>query len=353
MQTFQVCANTDPLGNRLGTFTQNLVINGGQVGPIIVPVNFSIVPVIGGPTVVAGKSSEIGVFRGSAATFFLNESATDSWTPGTSSTNPTADRTEQFGSLGDIPVAGDWDGTGTIRIGVFRPSNGHFYLDMNNNGKWDGTGAGLDADIQFGGPSATCNPVGNAGLSACAWIPVVGDWNGNGVTKLGVFQGGPGKFFLDNQNPILCASGLSNCPGAAFTGSHTSFTTATFGMVGDIPVANNWIGTTTCTVPANGPVVQACDQIGVYRGGTWFANATGDGVFHATDPVYNFGSPADIPVIGNWNSTGGKRIGVFSGLGIWWVDINNDHIFTQPPDLMFPNFGVATDLPVVGTWTLP
>jgi hypothetical protein len=47
----------------------------------------------------------------------------------------------RFGSRGDLPVAGDWDGTGRVRIGVFRPRTGEWFLDMNGNGKFDGCGA--------------------------------------------------------------------------------------------------------------------------------------------------------------------------------------------------------------------
>jgi len=315
------------------------VINGGQVGAITIPVNFTVGPAAGGPVNTVGKFSEIGVFRGINGTFIVDEDATNSFTPA-------GDRTELFGAPGDIPVAGDWDGTGLIRIGVFRPANGHWYLDMNNNGKWDGTGPGLDADIQFGGVTATCNPTTAAGLSACLDIPVVGDWNGNGVSKLGIFRGVVGQFYLDNVSPTA----------GGFTGSHNVFTTLTFGGNGDIPVANNWTGAGTCsTVPAQGPVVEPCDQIGVYRRviSTWFVNASGDGVFHPTDPQYIFGSPNDYPVVGNWNSTGSKRIGVFSSQAVWFVDINNDHVFSQPPDQMFTFFGAPGDIPVIGTWTLP
>ena len=45
---------------------------------------------------------------------------------------------------GDIPVVGDWNGSGTTKIGVFR--NGVWYLDTNGDNKWD-TG---DAAISFG-----------------------------------------------------------------------------------------------------------------------------------------------------------------------------------------------------------
>lgn len=47
----------------------------------------------------------------------------------------------KFGAKGDLPVAGDWDGTGRVRIGVFRPRTGEWLLDMNGNGKFDGCGA--------------------------------------------------------------------------------------------------------------------------------------------------------------------------------------------------------------------
>ena len=38
----------------------------------------------------------------------------------------------------DIPVVGDWMGTATPNIGVFR--NGQWFLDLNGNGVWDGCG---------------------------------------------------------------------------------------------------------------------------------------------------------------------------------------------------------------------
>ncbi|CDH44284.1 hypothetical protein [Candidatus Contendibacter odensensis] len=33
-----------------------------------------------------------------------------------------------FGQAGDLPVAGDWNGTGVAKIGVFR--NGQWFLDQ-------------------------------------------------------------------------------------------------------------------------------------------------------------------------------------------------------------------------------
>jgi len=323
LQTFQVCANTDNLGNRIGTFTQNLVINGGQVGPITIPVQFTIGPSIGGPVnAPIVKLSQIGVFRQSQGLFIVDQDGNNTFDlPG--------DRIESFGEPGDIPVAGDWDGTGVVRIGVYRPANGHWYIDLNNNGKWDGSGSGLDLDIQFGQAYATpCAPVSSATLAACGDIPIVGDWGGTGVSRLGIFRGATGQFYLDNQNPTAA-------------GPHTSLTTYNFGQIGDIPVSANWNAT------------GAADQIGVYRRGTWFVNATGDGVFHPSDPVYTFGDATTIPVTGNWNGSAPKRIGVFNSVGQWFVDLNSDHIFSLPFDTTW-SYGETGDLPVVGgPYTLP
>ena len=98
---FQICANTDNLGNAARTFTQNFIISGGQVGPITVPVNFTIGPANGGPitTTAPLKFGEIGIFR--QGLFVVDQNGNNSFDlPG--------DRIESFGQPGDIPVAGDW-----------------------------------------------------------------------------------------------------------------------------------------------------------------------------------------------------------------------------------------------------
>ncbi|HXZ37609.1 MAG TPA: hypothetical protein VEL68_16425, partial [Thermodesulfobacteriota bacterium] len=46
-----------------------------------------------------------------------------------------------FGLPTDIPVTGDWPGSGTTKIGTYR--NGAWFLDLNGNGVWDGCGVDL------------------------------------------------------------------------------------------------------------------------------------------------------------------------------------------------------------------
>jgi len=50
------------------------------------------------------------------------------------------DQSAFFGQAGDIPIAGDWTGSGKSKVGVFR--NGFWILDMNGNGLFDGYGVG-------------------------------------------------------------------------------------------------------------------------------------------------------------------------------------------------------------------
>lgn len=86
-----------------------------------------------------------------------------------------------FGGLDiDVPVTGDWNGNRLTKIGIYR--QGNWFLDLNGNGAWDG--CGIDAcQGPFGGVSAD--------------IPVVGDWNGAGVSKIGIFR--QGFWFLDRD----------------------------------------------------------------------------------------------------------------------------------------------------------
>ena len=57
-------------------------------------------------------------------------------------------------------------------------------------------------------------------------IPVVGDWNGDGKTKIGVFRSG--NWYLD-----------SNGNNSWDAGSDAAYV---FGMAGDIPVVGDWNG---------------------------------------------------------------------------------------------------------------
>ena len=49
-----------------------------------------------------------------------------------------------FGGPDDMPLAGDWTGRGKSHVGAWNPHDRCFYLDVNGDGKWD------DGDAKLG-----------------------------------------------------------------------------------------------------------------------------------------------------------------------------------------------------------
>lgn len=197
-----------------------------------------------------------------------------------------------YGVAGDIPVAGDWTGAGSKRIGVFR--DGLWILDTNGNGVVDAA----DRTVTFG-------QTGD--------LPVVGDWNGSGTLKLGLFR--QGTFILDLSGHLSGAStGLSDL-------------TFTFGAGGDIPVTGDWSDSGTT-------------KVGIFRAGQWIIDFSGT---HASPVTFTFGQAGDKPVVGNWGGYG-DSIGVYRN-GIWTLDYDRNHV--QSPADMTLAFGGSSYSPLV------
>jgi hypothetical protein len=140
---------------------------------------------------------------------------------------------------------------------VFR--NGNWYLDYNGDGQWSGCG------------TDRCYAFGLAGD-----IPVVGDWNGNGVSKIGVFRNG--NWYLDyNGDGQWSDCGTTPSTDRCYT----------FGLASDIPVAGDWVGSGRA-------------QLGVFRNGAWYLDLNGDGIWNNGDAAYSFGLSTDKPIVGSW-----------------------------------------------------
>jgi hypothetical protein len=351
LQTLQICANPSVFpASQPGVHTADVIVNAAGVGPQDIRVTFVVSTpgqTIPPPNPNVVNSSEIGVFRaapsctGQPATcqeFVVNEAATNQLTapnPNYNFSNAFAVglvKVKLFGVAGDIPVAGDWNGTGTVEIGVYRPSTGQWILDLNNNGAFDGIFLG-DGIFNYGQPpTATVTDQ-----------PVVGDWNGDGRSKFGIFRcdttAGTCKFILD----VLGRK--------AFDSTSAVYT---FGVPGDVPVASNWNGTTNQ------------DSIGVFRlsaisgfalpQGQWIVDSNGNGTFDGADVTpFFYGQQGDIPVVGNWGNAVPvrKRIGIFrpSPLGAWVLDVNGNNAYDAADPVFF--FGQTGDVPVVGFYTIP
>ncbi len=204
----------------------------------------------------------------------------------------------EYGKPDDVFVMGDWNGDGTKTPGVVR---GTKYGPFGGQLTW------LLRNSLEPGPPDIVLEFGDAGA-----IPVVGDWNGDGISGLGAFKDGRWQL----RNDLI--------PG----GPDSEFV---FGQAGDVPVAGDWNGT--------GP-----STIGVRRGSQFqlrTANAAGP-----VDIAVWYGEPDDIPVVGDWNGDGVDTIGVVRG-NQWLLrnsnSAGNSHINFH--------FGRAGDVPVV--WGQP
>jgi hypothetical protein len=118
---------------------------------------------------------------------------------------------ENFGQAGDLPIVGDWNGTGSEKIGFYRPTTGQWYLDLNGNGKWDGS----PTDSLLGPFGAATN------------LPVVGDWDGTGKIRIGVYRPSTGQWYLDVDGNGKWDDSADRLRGP-------------FGQAGDLPVVGKW-----------------------------------------------------------------------------------------------------------------
>ena len=212
-----------------------------------------------------------------------------------------ADHLITFGQPGDQPIVGDWNGSGTDKPGVFRPSTGQFLLQISPR---------EIIAINFGSPGT---------------IAVVGDWDGNGIDTPGVFSPPNGLWSLTNGINGLNVSG-STPPGFAFT----------FGQGGDLPIAGDWDG--------NG-----VDGVGLFRGGnaTFFLSNGFKGVVDFKPFI--FGVVGGKPIAGDWNGDGITTIGVFNpNNGVMSLN-NTNSAGNGVGDIVF-SFGQNGDIPLAGDW---
>lgn len=231
----------------------------------------------------------IGVFRASFNQFQLRDSNT---------TGP-ADHVVNFGQSGDQPIVGDWNGSGTDKVGVFRPATGQFLL-------------------QIGFKTITVN-FGQAGQ-----IAVAGDWDGNGIDTPGVFNPATGQWFLTN--------------GINGTNANNSFPIAkspiNFGQNGDTPVVGDWDG-------------DGKDSVGTYTDATSVWRLSNGTTGTVDFPPVVFGNLNTRPIAGDWNGDGLDTIGVFNQVTA--VMALNNAIIAGDGEIVF-NFGQAGDIPLAGDW---
>jgi uncharacterized surface anchored protein len=193
-------------------------------------------------------------------------------------------------------------------------------------------------------------------------IPVAGDWDGDGVSELGVFYNG--QWYLDlNGNGQWDSEDLW----------------AMLGDANDTPVTGDWDGDGKDDIGIFGPIWPGDPRHIRHEPGVPDAQnrpsvipphdrpknvppdeekaTDGDRKLQRTaegntredliDHVFQYGTSRDVPVTGDWNGDGIAAIGVFRD-GKWVLDTDGDGVLTSADTLVA--FGEQDDVPVVGDW---
>ena len=213
----------------------------------------------------------------------------------------------------------------------------------------------------------------------------MGEWNGSGLTQLGLFQPATAQWFMDrngNKNwdgceVDLCLGSFGQGTDIALAGKWSSRGNGRIGIFrssteswhldengngsfkncgndkcaslsiyrdGDLPVVGDWKG-------------DGITQVGLYRPSTgqWFLDRNGDKSWDGCSQdlcISSFGAEGDLPVTGDWSGTGPSKVGVFRpNTGEWFLDLNGNNKWDGCGiDLCLTDFGDAGDIPVAGKW---
>jgi hypothetical protein len=183
-----------------------------------------------------------------------------------------ADLVYPYGNPAWRPIMGNWDGGTTVgdvsadHPGVYDGAAGIFYLRNAHS-------AGAANITFFYGPAGA------------GWLPIAGDWNGDGTTTIGLYDPATSSFYLRNSNSAGSADAAFpfGAPGAGW-----------------LPIAGDWNN-------------DGVDTIGLYNPATgifYLRNSLSAG---NADLVYQFGPGGSFqPLAGDWNSDGTDTVGIYN-----------------------------------------
>jgi Tol biopolymer transport system component len=238
--------------------------------------------------------SDIGVFRPSNGAWYLLQSTAGLWVP-------------VWGLSTDVVTPADYDGDLKTDVAIWRPSDGNFYI-LNS---FDGTVR-----------------IENFGLAGD--IPTGGDFDGDGKAEVAVYRNGAQSYFYYR---------------ATMGNPNRNITFVPWGVTDDKPVAGDYDGDgrTDAAVfrPSNGiwyvrrssdagltaldwglatdklvPADYDADgktDFAVFRDGVWYLHRTAQGA-----TAFQFGIANDVPAPADYDGDGKADVTVYRD-GVWWI----------------------------------
>ncbi|MGB0716685.1 MAG: hypothetical protein ACPGXK_12450 [Phycisphaerae bacterium] len=194
------------------------------------------------------------------------------------------------------------------RPAVFFTDASHFEIQTGNDGD------GFDLKLQY--------PTTRTGFSLT--LPVAGDWDGDGLDGIGVYDFGAAQFHLRNE----CSPGDDDIIAAFGEGGGGDKGPAVYPIVGD------WDGDGT-------------DTIGTYDNVNQRFQLRNSNTAGPPDLDFVFGLAASIPVSGDYDGDGDDSIGVYTPAdGTFHLKDTN----TAGAAEIVVQFGPVDGFPIIGDW---
>ncbi|MCA9218298.1 MAG: hypothetical protein KDB27_34755, partial [Planctomycetales bacterium] len=188
--------------------------------------------------------------------------------------------------------------------------------------------------------------------------PVTGDWDADGKDDIGIFgpawPGDPIAVYLEPGLPDRENAPTGETKNVPPAPEDTSQVDRTMQLTADGVARSDvidhvfhfgGIGDQAVTGDWNGDGVAS---IGVFRDGNWILDKNGDGRFTRIDMSAQFGRRGDIPIVGDFDGDGIDDIGIFRD-GKFYLDANGNHKL-DPIELATPLETTKDGFPIVGDW---
>lgn len=226
-----------------------------------------------------GKAN-VGVFRPSNGTWYLDNISSDNLMATT------------FGQNGDLPLSADFDGDGKTDTAVFRRTNGAWYILKSSDSTLTVYNFGMTGDLA-----------------------IAGDYSGDGRAEITVFRPSNGYWYqLDSAT--------------------NAFSARQFGAIGDLPLQGDFDG-------------DGRADIAVYRpaSGSWYVLLPVNSNGNLNYQLYSttFGNPEDRPIPMDYDGDGKTDIGVWRpSTGVW------HRLSSENGSYSAVQFGMNGDKPLSG-----